>query len=145
MKNMAAVITCEDFRLHQRQDGRNYTAEFCKATKRDCDLITRAGAVHDLVSPQSTGLNFDQSLIRDVGVSARLHEAGQVYLISHENCLAYRYLKLSSRDQERERIKQDLRTAKIILERKFPGIEAKIYFAELATGTKDVFDIKEIF
>ena len=45
----AAVITCEDFRLHQRKDGRNYIANFIKSLGVDADLITRGGSIQDLV------------------------------------------------------------------------------------------------
>lgn len=51
----ACLVTCEDFRLHQRKGGRNYIAEFIKNLGVDCDLITRGGAVQDLVRPSSGG------------------------------------------------------------------------------------------
>ncbi|MEA3398414.1 MAG: hypothetical protein U9R06_01580 [Patescibacteria group bacterium] len=41
------MITCEDFRLHQRKDGRNIIAEFIKDKEIDCDVITRDEAIKD--------------------------------------------------------------------------------------------------
>jgi len=49
MQCEGVLITCEDFHLHQRPGGRNLTAELIKTLGFDCDLVTRAGAILDLV------------------------------------------------------------------------------------------------
>ncbi|KKT24696.1 MAG: hypothetical protein UW11_C0042G0003 [Parcubacteria group bacterium GW2011_GWA2_43_9b] len=137
----AVLITCEDYRLHQRKDGRNYIADFIKSLGVDCDLITRAGGAQDLVRPQ---IGFDASIMRDAEVSAKLHNATRIHLINHQNCGAYGASNFSSLEAEREQHKKDLLLAREILNRRFPGKEIKIYFAELADKDKDVFEIKEI-
>jgi carbonic anhydrase len=136
-----AVITCEDYRLHQRKDGRNYIAEFIKKLGEDADLITRAGAAQDIVRPKP---GFDESLFRDSEVSAKLHEAEFIYLVNHEDCGAYKDFKFGSKTEELERHKADLREAKRILEEKFRGVNVKICFAFLKPGSDDDFEIREL-
>ncbi|MFH0856733.1 MAG: hypothetical protein V1860_02445, partial [bacterium] len=97
MKCHACLITCQDFRLHQRQDGRNYAAEFIKGLNIDCDLVTRAGGVLDLVRPEKD--NHDHSVMRDTQVSAELHKVETVYLLNHETCGAYGGMNFPSRDE----------------------------------------------
>lgn len=137
----AAVITCMDYRLHQRADGRNYIAEFIKNLGVDCDLIARAGAVMDIADGQA---GFADSLCRDVNVCASLHQASDVYLINHEDCGAYAGNNFSDRDTEIAKHLEDLKKAKEVIDVKFPGKNVRLYFAELQTGTTDVFEIKEI-
>ncbi len=135
----ALLITCEDFRLHQRNDGRNYIAEFIKEQKVDCDLITRAGGVLDLVRPTKQG--FSDCLLRDSKVSAKLHQAHTVYLINHEDCGAYSEMEFSSREQEIAQHKKDLHQAKEKILAQFPNLNIKLYFAELEQGSVDKFII----
>mgnify|MGYP003394870485 CR=1 FL=1 len=137
----AAIITCEDFRLHQRKDGRNYIAEFIKGLGVDCDLITRAGGVQDLVRPT---IGFDASIIRDAEVSVKLHNATQIHLINHQGCGAYGAFSFSSLEEEREQHKKDLILSQEMLTRRFPGKEIKIYFARLTDKDSDVFEVEEI-
>lgn len=138
----AALITCEDFRLHQRKDGRNYIAEFIKKTGLDCDLITRAGGVQDLVRPPEK--IYNECLLRDCKVSAKLHEAQTIFLINHEDCGAYAEMNFSSREEELACHYNDLKMARKIILEKFPGKEIKLYFGELQPGTTDEFIIKEV-
>lgn len=138
----AALITCEDFRLHQRKDGCNYVADFIKKLNIDCDLITRGGAVQDLVRPKKE--NFDFSLLRDVEVSVKLHSAKIIYLLNHEDCGAYSGMNFATREEELEQHYNDLAIAKKIISARFPEAEIRLYFAELGIGTNDVFKIKEI-
>lgn len=138
----AALITCEDFRLHQRKDGRNYVADFIKKLNIDCDLITRGGAVQDLVRPKKE--NFDFSLLRDAEVSAKLHSAKIIYLLNHEDCGAYSGMNFATREEELEQHYNDLMIAKKIILARFPEAEIRLYFAELEIGASDVFKIKEI-
>ena len=135
----AALITCEDWRLHQRADGRNYVADFIKALGVDCDLITRAGSAQDLVRP---AIGFDASIMRDAEVSAKLHNATRIHLINHQNCGAYG--KFSSLEEEFEQHKKDLILARKMLNHRFPGKQIRIYFAELTDKESDAFEIKEI-
>ena len=137
-----AIITCEDFRLHQRKDGRNYIAEFIKNLGIDCDLITRGGGVQDLVRPKK--LNFDVSVFRDAEVSDKLHAAAKIFLVAHRNCGAYSSFGFKMAEEEFAQHKKDLLAAQELLDKEFPGKEIKIYFAELREGSEDIFEIKEI-
>ncbi len=148
VKNMAnsceaALITCEDFRLHQRADGRNYIGDFIKNLEKDCDLITRGGGVQDLVRQKSEG--YSDSLLRDTKVSAKLHEAETIYLVNHEDCGAYNDIEFPSRQEELNQHYEDLKKAKEIILNRFPGVEVKLYFGELLPESSDKFEIKSIY
>ena len=106
----SALVTCEDFRLHQRKDGRNYITGFIKKIYSDCDLITRGGGIQDLVRPVNSG--FSGSLLRDIEVSVKLHQVSTIYLVNHEDCGAYGSMDFSTRDKEIAQHKKDLEDAK---------------------------------
>lgn len=137
----AALITCEDFRLHQRKDGRNYVAEFIKSRNQDCDLITRGGGILDLVQPED--MVYIDCLMRDIQVSTRLHQARVIYLMNHEDCGAYSRMVFSSKEEERERHYRDLQRAQQRMGEFFPGTEIKLYFAYLIKRP-DIFEIRSI-
>ena len=141
-KCWSTVITCEDFRLHQRGDGRNYIADFIKNLNVDCDLITRGGGVQDIVRKKESG--FDSSVFRDLEVSVKLHDCNTIYLVNHEDCGAYGAMNFANREEELEQHKQDLENAKEIILKKFPGIEVETYFGYLKEGSTDEFEIKKI-
>ncbi|MDD5590152.1 MAG: hypothetical protein PHQ47_03190 [Candidatus Portnoybacteria bacterium] len=138
----SAVVTCEDFRLHQRQDGRNYIAEFIKNLKNDADLITRAGGIQDLVRPKESG--FKNSLLRDLAVSVELHNASEICLINHADCGAYNGFNFQNKEDELNQHKKDLNEAEEIIGKEFPGKDIKLYFAGLKNGSADEFEINEI-
>ncbi len=138
----AAVITCEDFRLHQRKDGRNYIAEFIKTLGVDCDLITRAGSIQDLVRPKSD--DYCECELRDLSVSAKLHSAKTLYLVNHEDCGAYGGMSFRSREEELEQHKNDMLAAKDKINAEYPDLDVRLYFAELESGADDVFVIKAL-
>jgi len=135
-----ALITCEDFRLHQRKDGRNYVADFVRSLKIDCDIITRAGGVQDLVR----GNQFAEPFLRDVDVSAKLHNCGCIHLLNHEDCGAYGRFDFSSRKEELKQHEKDLLKARDILSDQFPRKKILLYFAELVDQKNGVFKIKEL-
>lgn len=137
----SCLITCIDYRLHQRQDGRNYIAEFIKNLKVDCDVITRAGGILDLIKPAKN--NHDDSVVRDAKVSTELHKIKNLYLLNHEDCGAYGN-KFSSRDEEVKQHQNDLLAAGKIILNKFPHLNVESYFAELKDGTADIFTIKKL-
>ena len=78
----ACVVTCEDFRLHGRANWANAIGEYIRSLGGQCDLITRGGAVQDLVRPKP---GFDESLLRDLGVSVNLHQVKAIHLVNHED------------------------------------------------------------
>jgi len=137
----AALVTCEDFRLHQRADGSNFIAETIHSLGVDCDLITRGGCIQDLVRPKE---GFDNSLLRDLNVSVNLHQVKTIYLVGHEDCGAYGHFQFNSRDIELKQHYDDLFAAREILTREFPGVDIQLRFAELEPGTDDRWVIVEI-
>ncbi|PTD94514.1 hypothetical protein C9439_02275 [archaeon SCG-AAA382B04] len=138
----AALITCEDYRLHQRADGRNYIGEFIEDLGKDCDLITRGGGIQDIVRPENHG--YSDSLMRDIEVSVELHEADTLYLVNHEDCGAYRDMDFSSRKEEIDRHYEDLKKAREIISERFQDVEIKLYFGELIPGSSDKYEIKPV-
>ena len=138
----AAVVTCEDFRLHQRKDGRNYIAEFIKKLKCDADLITRAGGVQDLFRPG--GPNYDKSVFRDLEVSTKLHQACEIHLINHTDCGAYGKFGFKSLAEEKEQHIKDLRAARELMIGELPNTTIKLYILELKKGSVDEYKIKKI-
>lgn len=136
----AALITCEDYRLHQRKDGRNYIAQYILSLDVDCDLITRAGGVQDLLRQSGTG--SADSVIRDIDVSHRLHQVDLIVCVNHRNCGAY--VKFKSLDEEFRRHHRDLRRTLNMFHLLFPKKWLIGSFAELELETTDVFSIKPI-
>lgn len=137
-----SVLTCEDFRLHQRKDGRNYIAEFIKGLGEDADLITRAGGVQDLVRPKNGG--YKDSIIRDLNVSVKLHNAKTIVLLNHGDCGAYASFGFQDKEDELKQHYADLNDAKDIIVKEFPEVEVKLFFAELEKDSGDVFVINEV-
>ena len=138
----AALITCEDYRLHQRKDGRNYISDFIKREGIDCDVITRGGAIQDLVHPVQC--EYRNCLLRDSSVSTKLHHCTTIYLINHEGCGAYLGLNFYNKEMELAQHIKDLKEAKDIILKNYPNVEVKTYFAYLKEGTQDVFDIRPV-
>lgn len=134
----AALITCEDFRLHQRKDGRNYVAEYILSLGVDCDLITRAGGVQDLLRPGGTG--FADSVIRDGDVSHRLHKVDMILMLNHGDCGAYAGFGFKTLDDELRKHSQDIRRTLKMLHLLFPLKRLVGSFAELMPGTTDIFE-----
>ena len=138
----AALITCEDFRLHQRKDGRNYIADFIKERGVDCDLITRGGSVQDLVRPNGEG--YRGCLLRDSNVSAELHGCRVVYLINHQDCGAYRGMDFNDIEEEVKQHISDLKEAREIILERFQDVRVETFFAYLREDSTDVFEIERV-
>lgn len=139
----AVLVTCMDFRLHQRADGRNYTADFIRRLRIDCDLITRGGSIQDLVRSKE-GSGFDKSLLRDSKVSAKLHQVETVYLINHEDCGAYGEMDFSSREEEIAQHEEDLKKAREIINEEFPDVKVELFFGDLKEGTSDEYSFRKV-
>jgi len=137
----AAVVTCEDFRLHRRRGGENFINDYITWLKADCDLITRGGCIQDLVRPQP---GYDDSLLRDLTVSVELHHVQTIHLIGHEDCGAYAHFNFQDRQTELAQHHADLRDARRILNARFPDVEVRLRFAELMTGSTDRWRMTEV-
>jgi Putative carbonic anhydrase len=137
----ACVVTCEDFRLHLRPDGRNAIGDYIRGLGIDCDLITRGGAVQDIVRPRA---GFDESLLRDIEVSVDLHEVKAVHLVNHEDCGAYGEYAFASRDSEFAQHHTDLLLAREMIRRRFPDVEIVLAFGELDPGSNDTYVVRQL-
>jgi carbonic anhydrase len=137
----AALVTCEDFRLHQRSDGSNCMVEFIQHQGTDCDVITRAGGIQDLVRPKP---GHDESLLRDLAVSAGLHRVRRFLLVQHQDCGAYKPLGLTSPEAEIHRHTEDLQAAQSILKAGFPGIEILLFVARLKPGSAEKYIVEPV-
>ncbi len=137
----AAVVTCEDFRLHARKHGGNFIAEHFHRLYVDFDLITRGGCIQDLVRPKP---GFDDALYRDLNVSVSLHQVKTIYVVGHEDCGAYASFRFPTRPAELAQHHADLKEAKRLIEKRFPGVQAVPLFAELEPGSHDRWVMTEV-
>jgi len=137
----ACVVTCEDFRLHRRADGCNVIGNFVASLGGECDVITRGGGIQDLVRPAP---GFDESLLRDLGVSVELHGVRTICLVNHTTCGAYGSLGFESIEQERARHVEDLRAAQKLLGERFPGVAVRLFLAEPESGSDEPFIIRPV-
>jgi len=135
----ACLVTCEDYRLHRRPDGRDLIGKFVMGLGCDCDVITRAGSVQDLVRPQG---DADRSLLRDLRISIEKHGVRTIYLINHENCGAYADLTFESREDELAYHLKDLEHAARTVQKAFPQVRIVPLLAELtdSEGDQDQFN-----
>ena len=134
----ACVVTCEDFRLHMRGDGGNVIGDFIASLGCDCDLVTRGGAVQDIVRPLS---GYDDSLLRDIRVSVELHRVKTIYLINHDDCGAYGDMDFEDKQDELARHNTDLDEAERIILRNFPSVRVVKLLALLVEGSCDKYVI----
>ncbi|MCJ7434358.1 MAG: hypothetical protein MUO77_12795 [Anaerolineales bacterium] len=106
----AVVIHCIDFRLQeylnrwpvQRFGERNY------------DRVSLAGGIKDI-----------DSIIKQVGISHRLHETRKAILINHEDCGAY------GDGATVEQHKHDLAEARRKIAALFPSLDIECYYLHL--------------
>ncbi len=138
----ACLITCTDFHLHQRADGRNYIAEFIKKLGIDCDIITRKGSILDIVFPLHNG--FSACLLRDIKNSVKFNKVDVIYIVNHEGCGAYKWRISGKKINEIIQHHSDLKAAKQIIQEIFPTIKIVLCFAYLKKNTDYVFEIKEV-
>lgn len=91
------------------------------------DLITLGGTQKNLAQPASEEVK--SFVLRQFEISQALHKTDQAILIAHYDCGAYGGLAAFDNDPAKERAKhvEDLRTAKKILEEKFPGLEVVLF------------------
>jgi hypothetical protein len=139
MDCQGVIITCEDFRLHHRCDGRDCIARFLENLGEDCDLITRGGGVKDLAEH----CGDEGTVLRDCGIAINLHHAERIYLINHQDCGAYG--DFLSPKEERNKHVEDLEEARAFLSERFPNAQIKIFYAELEAGKDDSYLIREIW
>ncbi len=134
----ACLVTCEDYRLHRRPDGSDLIGRFVAGLGGDCDVITRAGSVQDLIRPEG---DSDQSLLRDLRIAIETHGVRTIYLINHENCGAYANLTFDSREDELAHHRKDLTHAASTVQQTFPEVRIVPLLAELTDSNQDTFHL----
>lgn len=115
----ALVITCMDFRFIAA------TYKFVRDELRipTFDFITVPGASKGVAEQNKYGqYEFDVTAL-----SQRLHKIGKVILVNHATCGAY---GIKNPAQEQERQSMDLKNAKALFEKTFPGILVRAFFAQ---------------
>jgi carbonic anhydrase len=126
----ALVINCIDFRLHAN------VPKFLKKEKvKSYDLISIAGAAHKLVVPVNEAVA--QTLWDDIGISLKLHNPKNIYIIDHEDCGMYKatgHVVAGMSLEEDKAVHQELlREIETVFQEKFPEAKVKLHlcFAQL--------------
>lgn len=138
----AVLVSCIDFCIHQRKDGRGYIGDFVKKLGVDCDLILCAGSILELVMP--THPKFKEKLLNDLRISIYSHKAKTIYIINHENCSSYARFTFLNKKEIKERHYNDLKKAREVLSEEFPKVEIKLYYARVEEDTEDSFIIRQV-
>ncbi|MBU1626234.1 hypothetical protein KKB18_02600 [bacterium] len=87
----------------------------------DCDVISVAGAAKDIVE------NPEGYVAQQIGLSVKLHDISQLIIFHHTDCGAYGGSdNFSGVDEEREFHATQMRSAKEILQAKYPELKIKM-------------------
>jgi carbonic anhydrase len=130
----ACLIFCMDFRLNE------HLAAFLAQQELDrdgADIIRVAGAAKNLARPhEERDRHF---LIEQLQTSHELHGVRQFYIINHEDCGAYGPENITDSEEELTVHGKDLRSARTLLQERFPSSEVLTYFMWL-NGRADRID-----
>ncbi len=131
------LIHCMDFRLIAK------TREWMQSQGLlgDCDVVSWAGAGKEIADQSRAG----ELLLGQIGLSIKLHGAGQVILLHHRDCGAYK-AAYDFPGPEAEKIKQtdDMKAAEMIIKGKFSGIEVVKIWAEMKDPAGQEVDFSAI-
>lgn len=121
-----ALVQCIDFRF------REATERF--ATKLfgtpDFDLYSWPGSAKKIADDA-----VREILLGQISVTADLHNAKKLVFVSHTDCGAYGGKDaFESADAEREKLTNDLRKAREIINGSFPSIEVELYLLDTYRG-----------
>ena len=123
----ACLVYCMDFRLH------DLLAKFLaeqELVEAGADIIRVAGAIKSIAQPQQSGdRDFLLEMLR---VSYDLHGVRKFYLINHEDCGAYGLEDVPDSEEELATHRNDLKSARALLESLYPDIEVLTYFMWLS-------------
>jgi carbonic anhydrase len=92
------------------------------------DMVVIAGGAKTLASPRN---DFERDFILEqIRLSARLHKANRVLVMSHSDCATYGGLAAFNGDTTAEAAhhKEELRRAVALLKEKFPQLTVEPYF-----------------
>lgn len=126
----AVIITCIDYRIQSVVDNwikdNNYTGGF--------DRISIAGVTKNMVKPIQTRLRA--TLLRELGLSIKLHNPQKIILMDHEDCGAFRedntISENASFNEDREIHIRFLSDAKKMLKKYYPEKEIETYYVKLS-------------
>ncbi|OGM64695.1 hypothetical protein A2961_01440 [Candidatus Woesebacteria bacterium RIFCSPLOWO2_01_FULL_39_21] len=114
----ALVVCCIDFRFQKHI--REFTDK--NLSGKTFDLVGFAGSSKDL-----------KTVMKQLGISVRLHEIKEIYLIHHENCGAY------GEESTFTRHSQDLVKARSAIFAKYPDLSVYLYYLHLDGEFEKVF------
>lgn len=120
------VLHCIDFRFGSAI--KQYLEE--NGLLGDCDIVSLAGAVKNIVSPAN---GADRELVlRQIDISRRLHGISRVVLINHTDCGAYGgRAAFVDRPAENKKHAEDLAAAKNVILQKFPDLAVSLMLAQI--------------
>lgn len=133
----ALIIHCMDFRLGSA------TKAYLEQNNllNDCDVVSVAGAAKSLVSPAKE--SDREFLMRQIGLSQKLHGIGEVVLMNHTDCGAYGgRAAFASRDEERKKHSDDLRAAAEVIKKENPSLAVRTLVADIEDSGK--IEIKNV-
>ena len=96
------------------------------------DMIVVAGGAKTLASPRN---DFERDFILEqVRMSIRLHQASQLFLMSHSDCATYGGLQAFGGDTNREmdHHREELRRAAELVKQHFPELILKRFFVDFS-------------
>jgi len=125
----AVVIRCMDFRTVSAL--RDHLVGL--GLKDKYDLVSVAGAAKNLVDPANPA--DPEFLIRQIAIALSLHRVTEVILINHMDCGAYGSVSFASKEDERARHEGDLKKAKEIIQKQFPGLQVRTVLADFVQTT----------
>ncbi len=109
--------------------------------KDNYDMVSLAGASKDLVENDANGAAM---IVKEIGISHRLHCVTDLYLIHHMDCGAYGgHAAFPSLQAEREKQNADMEQARKLIEQKFQGVRVHKILARIEEiGGKNKIDFE---
>ena len=134
----ASIIQCMDFRLGKPMK------EYLEKNNLlgDCDIVSVAGGVKSLLSPQN---HSDKDFIlNQIDISVNLHKIQEIILSNHTDCGAYGGSgKFNSFEEECAFHIQEMKKAKELVLSRHPGLEVKLLLGKiLSSGAIEPEEIK---
>jgi carbonic anhydrase len=131
----ALVISCSDFRFisAQRQIRLDLGLEHAY------DLLARPGGVFSLVRPSTRTAR--QSMLDEIDMLHGLHRFREILLMNHVTCGAYRSLARGKAELRLHR--QDLLTAKAMLQERFPRLAITAYLSTIVDDSVRVVPVTD--
>lgn len=132
------VIHCIDFRL---QDDIWWWLK-SQGVTGDSDIVSVAGAVKELVSPEIE--EYRKYLSKQIRISRELHGMKRVILINHTDCGAYGGKKAFEGDTAGEEQKhlEDMKSAAIIIKNEFPDLEVMSVLIKMGENNNNFTVVK---